>query len=472
MSLQYPEPIDPLDHAMSSIQFSSRGRGRKRASTFSSKTQTTATAPTTTTGNTRPHNRNFQQNLIDHGVYPYGYKYPDGRIPAKPDNWENINQRLVQRRPSLSPSQFSDGAFEEFVQVDAHASKENKVTDSVIPIIEGKIRDGRCVAGGIPLTNLDDLTDGTISSGNPDRFYGARPEQLNRQIRNQLRGRIVPSTQEDLPMAPSFFLAAKGPDGSAVVARRQACYDGALGARSIQSLQSYGQPEPVYDNNAYTVTSIYNDGTLKMYTSHPSQPTGPENRPEYYMTQLNTWGMTGNPETFRQGATAYRNARDWAKEKRDGFIEAANGRMPDTYTESPSFGSSGYGQASNSTAGPVLVESDTSAGELDLEGELTYIRFSKRPRREFPDRALLGFVGWARAGEAVYTQGPWLETPPKDANLAEGWEFESMLQVLKQPRATKREKPTMKKDKAVRSVFGTANVITRSEQKMLDKQQT
>ena len=356
---------------MSSIQSSSqgrgRGRGRKRASTFSSKTQTTATTPTTTTGNTRPHNRNFQQHLIDHSVYPHAYKYPDGRVPANPTNWEEINQRLTQPRSSLSPSKFSEEVFKEFVQADAHASKENKVTDSVIPIIEGKIMDGRCIAGEIPLTNLDHLTDGTLSPGNPDRFHGARPEQLNRQIRNELIGHIVPSTQEDLPMAPNFFLAAKGPDGSLAVAGRQASYDGALGARGIQSLQSYGQSELIYDNNAYTFTSIYHGGTLKMYTSHPSQPTGPENRPEYHMTQLNTWGMTGNPETFRQGATAYRNARDWAKEKRDGFIEAANGRIPDTYTESPSLGSSGHGWASVSTAGPVLVESDTSADELALK---------------------------------------------------------------------------------------------------------
>jgi len=389
MSLQYPKPINVLDQPMSSIQSGSRGRGRgrgrKRASTFSSKTQTTATVPTTATGNTRPHHRNFQQNLVDHGVYPEEYEYPDGRVPPAPDNWEEINQRLAQPRSSLSPSQFSDGAFRKFKRADAHASKENKVTDSVIPIIEGVIRDGRCVAGGIPLTNFDHLTDATISPGNPDRFYGARPEQLNRRIRNQLSGRIVPSTQEDLPMAPNFFLAAKGPDGTAVVARRQACYDGALGARGIQSLQSYGQPEPVYDNNAYTVTSIYNDGTLKLYTSHPTQPTGSENRPEYYMTQLNTWGMTGNPETFRQGAAAYRNARDWAKEKRDRFIEAANGRMPDIYTESQSLESSGYGDASTLTAGPVLVESDTSADELALEEEQTYTSFSKRQRRQLPE---------------------------------------------------------------------------------------
>ena len=44
------------------------------------------------------------------------------------------------------------------------------------------------------------------------------------------------------------------------------------------------------------------------------------------MTQINTWGMTGNPATFRKGASAFRNARDWAKDKRDNAIECANAR--------------------------------------------------------------------------------------------------------------------------------------------------
>jgi len=49
----------------------------------------------------------------------------------------------------------------------------------VIPVIEGKIRDAKCISGGIPFTNLNHLMDGTLVPGNPDRYYGARPEQLD-----------------------------------------------------------------------------------------------------------------------------------------------------------------------------------------------------------------------------------------------------------------------------------------------------
>jgi hypothetical protein len=242
---------------------------------------------------------------------------------------------MVEARSSLSPSQFSDEKFRKFKRADTHASKEKQIMELVIPIIEGEIKDAKCISGGIPFTNLDHLTDGTLVPGNPDRYYGARPEQLDRQVRNELSSHIIPSTQDDLPIAPNFFVAAKGPDGSIAVAGRQASYDGALGARGMHSLQSYGQDELAYDNNAYTVTSIYHGGQLKIYTSRPAQPNGPGSQPKYYMTQIKGWSMTSDPETFRQGAKAFRNLRDWTKEQRDEAIRRANETATNLRSQTP-----------------------------------------------------------------------------------------------------------------------------------------
>ncbi|KAF1814018.1 hypothetical protein P152DRAFT_513342 [Eremomyces bilateralis CBS 781.70] len=186
---------------------------------------------------------NHSKSLIDGGIYFHVYEYPDERIPAKPNNWEEINQRLAQRRPSLSPFAFTDEAHGRFVRADAHAAKEKQVSESGIPIIEGEIEDARCRSGGIPFTNLDYLTDDAIVPGNPDIYYGARPEQLNRQVRDGLGGHIVPSTQHDLPILPNFMLEAKESGGSAAVAKRQASHGGAFGARGTQSLLSYGRDE-------------------------------------------------------------------------------------------------------------------------------------------------------------------------------------------------------------------------------------
>jgi hypothetical protein len=352
---------------MSSRQASSRGAKRGSTSTSSTKPTTNTTPPTNTTNtkNSGPYDRNFQQKLIDGGVYPHGYRYPDGRVPAKPKNWESINQRLTEPRPSLSPSRFTEEEYEKFIQADVGAFKEDDVTKSVIPFIEGKIRDARCVSGKIPFTNLDPLTKDNLVPGNPDLYYGARPEQLDRGVREdaELRGRIIPSTQDDLPIAPNFFLAAKGPSGSGEVARRQASYDGALGARGMHSLQSYGQGSPIYDKNAYTITSIYNDGQLRMYTSHPAQPPGPGTRSEYHMNQLRAFAMTDNRDAFRDGATAFRNARDWTEEQRNEAIKRANERAIDVYGGQPTTASAGSTLFSSFTSEVFALVSATSLGE-------------------------------------------------------------------------------------------------------------
>lgn len=293
---------------------SSLGR-RKRSPTkrsSESPSKSTATPNTTSTRSTGPYDRAFQQHLIDHQIFPDGYEYPDGRSPPEPNNLEDISDVLAQLRASLSPSRFSNDDFRKFKRADTHASKEREVTTTVIPIIEGNVGDTKCVADEIPFANLDHLTDGTLVPGNPDLYYGARPEQIDRNIRSKLEGQIVPSTQHDLPVAPNFFLAVKGPDGSLSVAARQASYDGALGARAIYSLQSF-KSEPRYDDNAYTITSIYHGGQLKMYTSHPIQPSIPGGRPGYIMTQIKTFSLTGDVDTFRKGAAAFRNGREWAK---------------------------------------------------------------------------------------------------------------------------------------------------------------
>ena len=81
--------------------------------------------------------------------------------------------------------------------------------------------------------------------------------------------------------------------------------------------------------------------------------------------------MTDIPETFRQGATALRNARDWAKEKREELIIAANGKALNM--ENPGIDSSGNSFLSQSTNESPFTneivngESETSADELGLD---------------------------------------------------------------------------------------------------------
>lgn len=50
------------------------------------------------------YSRNFEQHLIDHGIHPRGRGYSDRLRSLKPNNAEEIIQRLTQYRRSLSPS--------------------------------------------------------------------------------------------------------------------------------------------------------------------------------------------------------------------------------------------------------------------------------------------------------------------------------------------------------------------------------
>ncbi|EFR03429.1 hypothetical protein MGYG_06426 [Nannizzia gypsea CBS 118893] len=351
----FPEPC----YLAMSTNISDRRKRRAGTPPESSNSNNKTTKTTSTTA----YNRNFEQKLIDHGIYPKGYEYPDGRVPAKPSNWEEIKERLAQPRRSLSPSKFSERDFQKFERADTNASKEKPVATSVIPTIDGDISDRKCVGGDYPFGNLAPLTDGTLANAKPDHFFGARPEQLSSNIRDELSEFIIPSTQTSLPMAPNFFLETKGPDGSLAVATRQACYHGALGARGIQKLQSYKQDEPGYDNNAYTITSTYHGGQLKLYTTHPIAPRESNEHPEYIMTQLNAWSMVGNIDGFRQGASAYRNARDWAKERRDGFINSANER----HTQPPS---EPLLSEREPTSEPTVVLEDSDTSAISDEAEV------------------------------------------------------------------------------------------------------
>lgn len=69
--------------------------------------------------------------------------------------------------------------FRKIQRAHVSASKEKQVLTSVILLIGGDIGDPKCVSGGIPLTNLEHLTDGKLVPGNPDIFYGS--QQVDRR---------------------------------------------------------------------------------------------------------------------------------------------------------------------------------------------------------------------------------------------------------------------------------------------------
>lgn len=132
-----------------------------------------------------------------------------------------------------------------------------------------------------------------------------------------------------------------------------------------------------------------------MYTSHPIPPRTPEGKLCFVTTQIKTWGLTGDADTFRQGASAFRNARDWAKEQRDNAIQQANERAKRVASFTASglgldLADEGSGEDTITTSQETVLrphshshksrpyDSDTSADELS--SDLGHWLTAKRPR--------------------------------------------------------------------------------------------
>ncbi len=81
------------------------------------------------------YNPDFEQHLIDHGIYSHKYNYDDDNDSVYSDNWEKMNERLTQSQPSLLPSCFSCEVFQKFEKMNMQALTENKVMSKVFLII-------------------------------------------------------------------------------------------------------------------------------------------------------------------------------------------------------------------------------------------------------------------------------------------------------------------------------------------------
>ncbi len=300
----------------------SSNRTRSSRARSSQSRKGTQTDPSNASSQTRPTTYSskdaaFEQALIDANFYPEGYD------ENEPDNVEELTERFNKHRPSLSPSSFSPENFLEFKRKNREAKSEAAVMNSVFPMILGK--ETMPSGQNYPFNNLEPLAS-NISNPKPDYFNGSRPKQVYPTVRKDLGKYIVPSTDDSRPLLPNFFVEAKGPTGSAAEMKMQITQDIAVGTRGMHKMQSYGQSEPIYDGNAYTIGSTYHSGTstLQLYAMHPNQPAVPDGQPEYHMAQLTAFAMTANAGTFRKGAAAFRNAQDWAKERRDEFIARTN----------------------------------------------------------------------------------------------------------------------------------------------------
>ena len=259
----------------------------------------------------------FEQALIDNDIHPPGYD------DVEPDNVEEIEEKLGQRRASLSPLQFSRDDFLHFKRQNNEAESEAAVVSQVIPVIIGKTNIPSGYSG--LFNNLEPLFD-YVPKPKPDYFNGSRPAEIRSKVRADLKHYIIPSSHAYRAVLPNMFMEVKGPAGNGVEAKRQITYDLAAGARGMLKMQSYGLDKPVFDNKACTFAASYRSepGLLNLYAMYPTKPRNADGKPGYRTVDIGAFILTSNLNSYCQGVGAFRNMRDLAKEKRDEFIASAN----------------------------------------------------------------------------------------------------------------------------------------------------
>lgn len=291
---------------------------------FQSFAQTTIKIKCTRTKISSTHDRAFDQHLTNHSINHVG-------CSQKP-KLENVLKELPVPRPELLLSHFCNELFENFRRSNWQAKNEKNVVTCVIPIILDECGKSSSLVMNKTSRRLRPFTDATIPFAKPDFSWGALSTRLSPSILSDLGPFIF--SGPNLPILPNFFLEVKGPDGRPSVASRQARYVGAIGARGIHCLQNYRQEELIYDDHAYTFSSTYQDGHLVLFAHHLTAPPTPGGRPEYRLTQLKSFSLTSDPETFIKGVTAFRNVCDFAMQCREAFIKGAESRHQENATAS------------------------------------------------------------------------------------------------------------------------------------------
>lgn len=268
-----------------------------------------------------PYNPSFQEYMERRGIYTWN---PD----IYPTNLEEIQTALRQRRESLSSAKFSKADYESFLHANMNATTEAGIMNAAFRIIigQGNISNGL----NVPFVNMVGMVDEILTVPRPDLYEGCLRTEISSDICSRLDSHIVPSRVAQNPVLPNFFAELKGPGGNAGIGTLQACHDAAIGARAMQSLRAYVDEDTAVNGKAYCLSAVFcggiGTGFLSISATHVTMSEDPAVQHHYHMTQIGSYALTNSEESFREGVTAFRNAREWAHEQRMALVVAANAK--------------------------------------------------------------------------------------------------------------------------------------------------
>ncbi|KAI9815425.1 MAG: hypothetical protein M1826_002055 [Phylliscum demangeonii] len=212
--------------------------------------------------NSSTYDKNFLQHLMERCIDSYNDEFD------LPDDWEERQNGLMPARGSLSPSRFPDANFRDFLIKTNRAEREQDVMNHCFPFIHGDFDFPS--KKNVVFNNLVPLTEHSLVDAKPDFVDGADPATINPRVCRDLeidvtqtikdkdpvertivvqKSYIIPCRTTAYPALPNFFLEAKGPGGTAGVAKIQACYNGVLGARRLRL------PQPASEQRTHAIAA-------------------------------------------------------------------------------------------------------------------------------------------------------------------------------------------------------------------------
>ncbi|UNI22471.1 hypothetical protein JDV02_008360 [Purpureocillium takamizusanense] len=284
-----------------------------------------STAPGVHVDEDGPFDDAFAQHLVNHGVFPKDV-FPHGFVsgsksPPPPKNVSELHKVSRRRRASLAGS---DSGYDEFIKTDDLVNDGKETPDALLSLLENLDEQCPTVGGGVPFTNLDHLTDGSLVAAEPTTYHGVLRNCFNRRFLAKQHQQIVPSLDHLAPVLPTVFLEAKSPNSCEKAAVCQSLYVMALGARGFRNLQraaSGSDSAVVDDDRAYTFAAVYRCGWLLLFACYVRDQT---KKGWCVPVLLGEWDLRASRQSFCDGVAAYRNVRDWAAAKRVELVQRAN----------------------------------------------------------------------------------------------------------------------------------------------------
>lgn len=280
------------------------------------------------------HPNEFAQELKKNHIY---LPSPGPPLLAQPV-LESLKQRLAQRRPSLPSHWSSSRLFKEFLHsLSVVDMNEAWAMGDILSIITGRNNHEFASGRNQRFSKLSSITNDITTPPQPDFYDGYQPDNLDDGLVSATLKDFIAPRNEGL-LAPNFFLEVKGPQGNPWQALLQACHCAAIGTRGMLHLQSFRLPVQIYDGNVYTISCVFQaqPPLLQIYAAYPI--LGEDGATHYHMTGLGSWPFF-DANNCLEAITAFRNAREYAKEQRDALMSAAIQRVikPEPCYRSQSF---------------------------------------------------------------------------------------------------------------------------------------